>query len=88
MIFVVEIKGDEELSDPSPENIKKYEYTDAHFKRLNEWLDKENIPMSYQFNFVTPKNYNRFFQQMRNNELTGFRSEIDVVLSNSFANGK
>jgi type III restriction enzyme len=88
MIFVVEIKGDEEISDPSPENIKKNEYTIAHFKRLNEWLEKEKNPIRYQFNFLTPKDYNRFFQQMRNNELLGFRSEIDVVLINSIANGK
>lgn len=88
MIFVVEIKGDEEISDPSPENIKKNEYTIAHFKRLKEWLEKENTPIRYQFNFLTPKDYNRFFQLMRNNELWGFRSEIDVVLINSIANGK
>ena len=88
MIFVVEIKSDEEISDPSPENIKKNEYTLAHFKRLKEWLEKESIPVRYQFNFLTPKDYNRFFQQMRNNQLWGFRSEIDVVLSNSIANSK
>ncbi|MEK6657957.1 MAG: restriction endonuclease subunit R, partial [Nitrospirota bacterium] len=88
MLFVVEIKGDEEISDPSPENIKKNEYALAHFKRLNEWLEKENIHIRYQFNFLTPKDYNRFFQQMRNNQLWGFRSEIDVALSNSIANGK
>ncbi|MCR4320699.1 MAG: DEAD/DEAH box helicase family protein [Candidatus Brocadiaceae bacterium] len=88
VLFVVEIKGDEEISDPSPENIKKNEYALAHFKRLNEWLEKENILIRYQFNFLTPKDYNRFFQQMRNDELSGFRSEIDVVLSNYIVNGK
>ena len=35
-IHVVEIKGDEEISDPSPENVKKYEYAIQHFDRLNE----------------------------------------------------
>ncbi|MBU1627496.1 hypothetical protein KKB18_09030, partial [bacterium] len=87
-IFVVEIKGDEELSDPSIENIKKYEYTLEHFMRLNDWIDKENIPTRYQLNFLTPKDYNRFFQQMRNNELLGFRSQLDVVLNNAVTNSQ
>lgn len=87
MIFVVEIKGDEETYSPSPENIKKNEYTLAHFKRLNEWLEKESIPVRYQFNFLTPKDYNRFFQLMRNNELVGFRSTLDVALGNISTTG-
>ncbi len=80
MIFVVEIKGDEEVADPSPENIKKNEYALAHFERLNEWLAREKHSVRYQFNFLTPKDYNRFFQQIRNNDLKGFRSELDVAL--------
>jgi type III restriction enzyme len=88
MIFVVEIKGDEEISDPSLENIKKYEYALAHFMRLNEWLEKQTNSVCYQFNFLTPKDYNRFFQQMRNNALTGFRSELDVVLNAAAASNQ
>ncbi len=80
MIFVVEIKDDGEISDPSPENQKKYEYAVEHFKQLNKWLAEEGLSVRYQFNFLTPRNYNAFFQQMRNNELNGFRSELDVAL--------
>lgn len=80
MIFVVEIKGDEEIADPSPENQKKYEYAIEHFQRLNKWLESEKQSVRYQFNFLTSKNYNKFFQQMRNNDLNGFSSELDVVL--------
>ena len=40
-VFVVEIKGDEEISDPSPENVKKHEFAAAHFQRLNEWLHRD-----------------------------------------------
>jgi len=57
-------------------------YAFAHFKRLNEWLVKENIPIKYQFNFLTPKDYNKFFQQMRNNKLVEFRSGLDVAMTN------
>jgi type III restriction enzyme len=88
MIFVVEIKGDEEISDPSLENIKKYEYALAHFGRLTDWLEKEKIHVRYQLNFLTPKDYNRFCQQMRNNELAGFRSELDVVLNAAAASSQ
>jgi len=34
-----------------------------------------------QINFLTPKSFNRFFIQLRNNEAIGFRSELDVVLN-------
>lgn len=85
MVFVVEIKDDGEISDPSPENQKKYEYATEHFNRLNTWLAEEGFSVRYQFNFLTPKDYNKFFQQMRNDDLKGFRSELDVALSKAAA---
>ncbi len=80
MIFVVETKGDEEISEPSPENQKKYEYAHDHFQRLNKWLENEGLATRYQFNFVSPKDYNQFFQRLRDNTLNDFRSELDVVM--------
>ncbi len=80
MIHVVEIKGDEEITDPSTENIKKNEYALDHFDRLNEWLKGERVSVRYQLNFLSPKNYNIFFQHLRKSELEGFRSELDVAL--------
>jgi type III restriction enzyme len=80
MIYVVEIKGDEELKELAVENQKKHEYAIAHFERLNKWLEKEAVHTRYQFNFLTPKNYGTFFQKLRDNELEGFRSDLDVVL--------
>lgn len=77
-IFVTEIKGDEEVADPSQENVKKHEYAIEHFKRLNEWLTKEGIPVSYQFNMLTPKDYGKYFTKLREQQLEGFRSELDV----------
>lgn len=79
-IYVVEIKDDGEIDDPSPENQKKFEYSYDHFIRLNEWLKKEGVDASYQLNFLSPKSFNRFFIQLRKNEAKGFRSELDVVL--------
>ncbi len=80
-IFVVEIKGDEEISEPSVENIKKYEFAMAHFNRLNEWLKKNNISVGYQFNMLSPQSYNIFFQKLLDGDLNGFRSELDVAIS-------
>ncbi|WP_306535651.1 hypothetical protein [Geobacter sp.] len=79
-IFVVEIKGDEEIADPVVENVKKHEFARQHFERLNEWLKGSGIATRYQFNMVTPKDYNMFFTKLRECELAGFRSQLDVAV--------
>ncbi|HEY5911627.1 MAG TPA: DEAD/DEAH box helicase family protein [Verrucomicrobiae bacterium] len=79
-VFVVEVKDDGEIDDPSQENVKKHEYASAHFARLNEWLKKEKLPTRYQFNMVSPKDYGKFFTELRKGKLVGFRSELDVVM--------
>jgi type III restriction enzyme len=81
VFFFVEIKDDSEIFDPSFENQKKYEYAKTHFDSLNQWLYREGASARYQFNFLTPKSYGTFFQKLRDKDLDGFRSEIDVVLS-------
>jgi type III restriction enzyme len=80
-IYVIEIKDDSEIAEPSAENIKKYEYAIRHVEQLNKWLKKDGSPICYQFNFLSPKDYNQFFQKLRDNDLDGFRSRLDVVLS-------
>ena len=56
----MEIKGDEEIAEPAVENVKKHEFARQHFERLNEWLKGDGIVTRYQFNMVTPKDYNMF----------------------------
>lgn len=80
MILVVEIKDDSEIDDPSQENQKKFEYSRDHFSRLNDWLGNEEIDLTYQLNFLTPKSFNLFFQLLRDGKIKGFRSELDVML--------
>jgi len=80
-VYVVEIKDDDEIDDPSPENKKKFEYARDHFKRLNEWLKKAGIDVTYQLNFLTPRDLNKFFIKLRKDDAKGFRSELDVRLS-------
>ena len=81
LIAVVEIKGDEELREPSEENMKKYEYTVAHFDRINEHLKSNGSPVRYILTFLTEHSYNKFFQSLKDETIVSFRSELDVKLS-------
>lgn len=81
LILVIEIKGEEELAEPTEENIKKNEYALAHFERLNERLEASGNPLRYRFNFLTEKSFNKFFQALRENRAITFRSELDVRLT-------
>lgn len=85
MIHVVEIKDDTEIRDPSPEDQKKFEYAQAHFERLNQWLRDAGIPIRYQHNWLSPRSYNPFFQLLREDKAVGFRSDLDVVLQSAVA---
>ncbi|MBT9132628.1 MAG: hypothetical protein DDT32_01441 [Syntrophomonadaceae bacterium] len=81
LILVVEIKGDEELSEPSEENRKKNEYALAHFQRINQYLQQESSPIRYKFNFLSQRNFNIFFQSLRDGNIADFRSDLDVKLA-------
>jgi type III restriction enzyme len=80
LIVVVEVKGDEELREPSEENRKKNEYALAHFDRVNDNLQQEGDPRRYKFTFLTERNFNSFFQSLRGGKIADFRSELDVKL--------
>lgn len=80
-IFVVEIKGDDEINEPAPDNVKKHEYATEHFSRLNQRLQSEGQATSYQFNMLSPKSFDVFFQKLRDGELRDFRSLLDVEIA-------
>lgn len=61
--------------------MKKHEYATEHFKRLNEWLKKEGVRTRYQFNMLTPQDYGKFFTGLRDGDLVGFRSQLDVSIA-------
>lgn len=81
LILVVEIKGNEELPEPSEENRKKNEYAIIHFERINEHLKQAGSPVRYKFNFLTPSNFGTYFQYLRDGHITDYKSELDVELS-------
>lgn len=84
IIVVVEIKDDSQISNPDIENIGKYRAADNHFRRINAYLEDTNAPNRYKFTFLTPKNYDTFFNRLlddKDESIMNFNSELDVKLS-------
>lgn len=78
--FVVEIKDDSEIGDPSRENLRKHEFASRYFRELNERLESVGVPRRYRFNMLTPMDYGAFFERLRGRNLDGYRSRLDVVI--------
>jgi type III restriction enzyme len=81
LILVVEIKGNEELHEPSEENRKKNEYAIEHFERVNRHLEEEDSPIRYKFNFLTPISFTKYFQYLRDGQIMSYTSELDIKLA-------
>jgi type III restriction enzyme len=75
IILVVEIKADEEIAQPSDENKAKYKAGKNHFKTLNEF-QSDSV---YYFNFLSPQDYELYFDRIRKKEFN-FTSNLDAVL--------
>ena len=75
-ILVVEIKGDEEIREPSDENKAKYRAAKKHFETLNE--QQKNL--KYFFNFLMPEDYDYYFDHLRKGNFT-FNSKLDAELA-------
>lgn len=80
LILVIEIKGEEELREPSDENRKKNEYAIKHFERVNAHLKKSKSPIRYAFHFLIERDFGEFFQALRDGKIENFRSALDVKL--------
>ncbi|HPO04906.1 MAG TPA: hypothetical protein PLV37_05270, partial [Bacillota bacterium] len=74
-VLVVEIKDDEEIKEPSHENKAKYKAAKAHFKTLNE----QQKELRYYFNFLTPDDYDYYFNYIKNGNFN-FSSKLDAEL--------
>lgn len=74
-ILVVEIKGDEELKEPSDENKAKFKAAKKHFQILNEQQNQ----LKYYFNFLTPQDYDYYFDYLRKSSVN-FSSKLDAEL--------
>ena len=76
-VLVIEIKGDEELAEPSDENKGKYKGAVQHFQTLNA----QQREVEYHFHFLTPTDYDTFFQFLRDCNYS-FVSRLDAALGN------
>jgi type III restriction enzyme len=74
-ILAVEIKSDEELAEPSDENKGKSKAAHQHFETLNQ----QQIASEYHFHFLTPRDYDGFFQFLRDNNFH-FGSRLDAAI--------
>jgi len=75
-ILVIEIKGDEEIKAPSDENKAKYKAAKRHFRTLN----KQQNTLKYYFNFLTPEDYDYYFDHLRKGNYN-FNSKLDAELA-------
>ena len=74
--MVVEIKGDEEIREPSDENKAKFKAAVGHFNALNEQQDQ----LIYYFNFLTPEDYDYFFDHLKRG-VFNYSSRLDAELA-------
>lgn len=81
-VIVIEIKGDEEITNVSLENRGKYRYANKHFRTLNS-LQNE---IEYHFHFLSPKDYGTFFKYLRDDLEGVYSSSLDAVLDD-YGNG-
>ena len=73
----IEIKDD---GDNSPENKGKYKAAKEHFSLLNQKLRASGINEKYIFHFLSPNDYEIFFQYLRDDKLDTFVSGLDNLL--------
>lgn len=77
-VVVVETKAD---SDDSPINVGKLEAARAHFKVVNDHLAAEGAERRYQFHFLSPSDYDGFFDALRAGESADFVSGLQGALA-------
>jgi type III restriction enzyme len=79
-ITVVEIKDDQDYSDL---NKAKFKWATIHFQELNKQLEENNVNQRYNFHFLSPENYDDFFEYLRNGKLVQglFTSNLDKELN-------
>jgi type III restriction enzyme len=74
---VVETKADDGISTI---NRGKAEAADRYFADLNSLLEKQGASRRYQFHFLSPEDYPKFFEALRGGTLDGFRSKLHADL--------
>ncbi len=81
IIHVIEIKGDEEIAKQRIRTSRSM-IAVAHFERLNNWLQKDGLPIRYQFNFLRRKTTINLPETSRE-RTRRFQIVVDVALRNN-----
>ena len=76
-ILVVEVKGNEELDNPSPENKGKRVAAMTHFNHLNGLQNETR----YHCSFICPNDYDLFFGFLREGKGMMFQGSLDLALT-------
>ena len=76
----IEIKDN---GDNSVENKGKNKAAKEHFKRLNEKLSANGKNEKYIFHFLSPNDYEIFFEYLRSDKLDAFVSGLDNLLDDN-----
>jgi type III restriction enzyme len=77
VVVVCEIKAD---GDDSWRNKGKMTAADSHFPEVNRLLKQEGLQRRYVVHIITPRDYDKFFEALRNGEPESFRSGLQGVL--------
>jgi type III restriction enzyme len=72
-VLVVELKAD---GDDSDENKAKLRYAREHFERVNA----AQSDVCYHIKFISPENYDAFFQAIRGGDAPGYESRLQALL--------
>lgn len=76
-VVVVETKAND---DNSPKNVGKLRWARSHFEAVNKMLDGAGERRRYQFHFLSPKDYDLFFQHLHAGTLGQFTSTLQASL--------
>ncbi|MEJ7785514.1 MAG: DEAD/DEAH box helicase family protein [Solirubrobacteraceae bacterium] len=85
LVVVTEVKGD---GDDSWRNNGKLNAARAHFETVNDLLEADGAERRYSFHFLTPKDYDAFFETVRDGTVSTFVSSLQAQLDAKKANGK
>jgi len=77
-VLVVEMKKD---GDSSQKNKAKYRDGKIHFEELNKKLEEKKFNWKYYFYFLSPEDITEFFQALRENRYTNWKSTLMQELS-------
>ena len=78
LVVVVETKAD---ADVTPQNAGKLATALSHFAAVNERLKKRRAKRRYSFHFLSPADYDSFFDALRSGDVEEYVSTLQASLS-------